>query len=78
MPLQHGCVFNSVTVLFIPLWKLSFLRMYLKLHTVLLRISFHVQILHILYVYNYCVVCSLQWTAVTDSVVPYKSEYKCL
>jgi len=25
--MQHGCVFDSVTVLFIPLWKLSFLHM---------------------------------------------------
>jgi len=24
---QHGCVFDSVTVLFILLWKLSFLHM---------------------------------------------------
>jgi hypothetical protein len=34
--------------------------------------------LYISYVYNYYVVCTLQWTAVTDGVVQYKSEYKSL
>ena len=53
--MQHGCVFDSVSVLFIPLWKLSFLRMYFILHAVLLCVSFHAQMLYISYVYNYCV-----------------------